>query len=249
MKKEIRNIWKIFFSIFFYFASLHHGLAQNKFNKSRSSQNLINSPSMEEKKANFIYSDSIKDLTSYPIFETNISLNLGKYSYRSFLANGNSISYSLRGEKEIFSKCSGDICIIVTNKNFLGISNFSGDWQKGYFLNEDQYKTKFGNVAAFIVTERDLYLYNGLLNKWEEFSLEGEQVLGVSNKNDLACIVTSKHIIAINLRLDTKSKMNTSHRNINAYEIKSDTIFFYSDDKIFKYSVSVNSIELLNVLN
>jgi hypothetical protein len=201
-----------------------------------------NVPSIAILETDYEFRDKIKDETAFPFIETNISVNLGSYFFKSFLQDGSVLSYSPQGEKELFHNCRGILCLVVTNKNILGVSNNSSVWSKGNFYGDINFKFKLGNQAGFVVTDRNIYLYNGILNEWERISLKGESVLAVSNKNDLAAIVTSRRIIAFSLTNKNSTETSLKNRNISHYGIKEDTIHFYSFDKVFKYEKDSNEI-------
>lgn len=193
-----------------------------------------------DRRANFLYEDKIADRTSYPFVETNISLNSGWYAFQAFLYDGAKISYSTRGERNLFQQCSGDVCFILTDRNFLGISNYASEWSKSSFYNEGVFKSKFGNKAFFTVTERNVYLYNGYLNDWVRIGLESENVVGVSNKNELAVVITSKRIFFFQLPNQQVLEIGIIAKPISRFEIKTDTIECYSQDRVFQYDAKSN---------
>ncbi|MDZ4727807.1 MAG: hypothetical protein SH817_16735 [Leptospira sp.] len=195
-----------------------------------------------DKKESYLFDDKRLDRTSYPIVQTNISLYSGWYSFHAIIYDGSKIQYSTRGENGRYQNCYGDVCLILTDRNILGISNYATDWSKTSFYNEELFKTKFGNKAAFVITERSVYLYNGYLNEWTRIGLESESVTGVSNKNDLAVIVTSKRIFYFNLVDDVLNEISVIAKPIYRYEIKEDTIECFSYDRVFHYQGKTNQI-------
>lgn len=76
-----------------------------------------NVPSIAILETDYEFRDKIKDETAFPFIETNISVNLGSYFFKSFLQDGSVLSYSPQGEKELFHNCRGILCLVVTNKN------------------------------------------------------------------------------------------------------------------------------------
>jgi hypothetical protein len=200
-----------------------------------------------DRKEDYKFIDKISDKTSYPFIETNISLNSGWYAFQAFVYDGRKIEYSTRGEKQKHQECLGDICLILTDRNFLAISNFVPEWSKSAIHNEEIFKTKLGSKAAFIVTERNVYLYNGFLNEWQKFGLEAESVTGVSNKNELALIITTKRIFAIHLPTNQMEETSTALKPISRFEIKSDIIDFFSYDRVFQYHAKLNQITELRL--
>jgi|JI8StandDraft_1071087.scaffolds.fasta_scaffold04441_7 hypothetical protein len=189
------------------------------------------------------FKDKIADRTAYPFIETSISLNLGWYAYQAFLSDGRMVEYSTRGEKQKYQECFGEICMILTDRNLLGISNYIPSWSKSSLHNEEIFRIKIGAKAAFVITERNIYVYNGIWNEWEKIGLESESVLGISNKNDLALIITSKRIRAIDLATNEVQEQNVSLKPILRYEIKSRVIDFFSYDRVFQYQANLNQFE------
>ncbi len=179
--------------------------------------------------------DSISDLTSYPFFETNISLTLGEYSFIALNREGKKINYSKRGENKIFHACNGDVCLLLTDRNFLAISNHANEWSRASFFGEERIKAKLGNKAAFIVTERAVYFFNGYINEWTRIGLESEEVTAVSNKNELAVIVTSKRAFFIQLPNALMKEIDVTVKPIGRYEIRSGSIEIFSYDRVFQY--------------
>lgn len=198
-----------------------------------------------EKDYNFY--NIVKDNTSYIPFETNISQNLGYDFYDAFLKDGSHIRYSIKGERKIFEKCSGEICYTITNRNFLGISNYGTAWSKGDYYNEEVFKTTSGNTAAFIVTERDFYLFNGYTNQWIDFSLDGERILAVANKNELAAVVTDRRIIGIYLPDQKMQELSLLYFRINRFEIKDNLIQFYGGGNLYRYDPFKDGIETISI--
>ncbi len=183
----------------------------------------------------YIFEDTISDRTSYPFLETNISLLLGDYSFQAVNRDGIRISYSKRGENGQYHECKGDICLLLTDRNFLAISNDVGDWSKASFFSEERFMTKLGNKAAFVVTERAVYMFNGYLNEWTRIGLESESVTAVSNKNELALIVTSKRVFFFQLPSALVTEISVFAKPIRRYEIRASTIECISYDRVFQF--------------
>lgn len=204
----------------------------------------LNPPKIEK---DYNFYNSVKDITSYLPFETSISHNLGYYYYDAFLKDGTHIRYSIKGERKLFEKCSGEICYTITNRNFLGISNYGTEWAKGDYYNEEEFKTKSGNTAAFIVTERDFYIYNGYTNQWIDFSLDGERILGVANKNELAAVVTDRRIIGIYLPDQKMQELSILLFRMHRFEIKENLIHFYGGGYLYRYDPFKDGIETISI--
>ncbi len=193
-------------------------------------------------KRKFVFEDLIVDKTSYPFIETNISLLLGSYSFQAFNYEGQKLNYSTRGEKSSYHDCKGDVCILLTDRNILAVTNYASDWSKTSFYNEEKFSTKLGDKAAFVVTDRAVYMFNGFLSEWTRIGLESEVVTAVSNKNELALIVTSKRIFFFQLTTATSSEINVALKPIRRYEIRSNTIECFSYDRVFQYDAGKNQI-------
>lgn len=183
----------------------------------------------------YIFEDTITDRTSYPYLETNISLLLGDYSFQAVNREGIRISYSKRGEIGQFHECKGDVCLLLTDRNILAISNVASEWSKTSFFSEERFMTKLGNRAAFVVTERAVYIFNGYFNEWSRIGLESEVVTAVSNKNELGLIVTSKRVFFLQLPQGSVTEISVSAKPIRRYEIRANTIECMSYDRVFQF--------------
>ncbi|MDF3818655.1 hypothetical protein P3G55_02015 [Leptospira sp. 96542] len=208
---------------------------------------LLSTPITQEEK--FEFENRIKDNTSYPYIETNISLNDNSFSFKAFLSDGRDYSYSKRGEQLRYSECRGEICVILTQKNILAIGNSSIGWANIGLHNELHYKVKLGVRAGFVVSERNIYFYNLYSNIWEKIGLEQEVVHAVANKNDLATIITSRRIIAINLSNGAMTEQTLTVRNVNRFEIKENFINFFTGAEIYIYEANSEMFTQKDILN
>lgn len=202
-------------------------------------ERLLNEPiSLEEK---FKYKGTTADQTSYPFYETNISISEDPFFIHGFLSDGRTYKFSKRGEKIRYSECKGEVCLVLTDRNLLAIGNSSIGWAKGNFYGEERFKIKMGNRCGFVVTERSIHYFNLYTNEWKTIGLEQEVVQDVSNKNDLASIVTSRRFLGIDLPNDRSEEETLTIRNVNRFEIKDRFINFYSGPKLYIYEQSNNS--------
>lgn len=195
-----------------------------------------------DNKDKFEFYDRLTDKSAYPFIETTISFTQSPFSYFAFTYDGEKIGYSTRGEKLQHSKCYGNICLFVTDRNMLGVSNYDSSFQKTSIYNEEIFKLKFGQNVGFIVTERHLYIYNGFLNQWNRMGLESENIHAVANKNDLGLVVTSKRILFYKFPTDEVLEVSHPERRFTSFEIKENFIFVHAWGRVFQYDAKENQV-------
>lgn len=192
-------------------------------------------PSLPAKQDITVFSNAPIDKTAYPYIQTTINFVEGHLSLKAFLSDGTEVAYSTRGEHVRYSKCFGDLCIIVSQKNLLGVSNTSTEWEKGHFFGEERYEVAMGHKAALVASDRKLYLYNSYTNRWETISLEQETLRAFANLYDKVTIITSRRILVIDLPTEMQFEQNLLLRRISQFELRDGFINFYAGDKLWMF--------------
>lgn len=189
------------------------------------------------------FESRVTDSTAYPYIKTTINFVKGHHSFKAFLSDGQEISYSTRGEHIWHSQCYGDLCILVTQKNLLGVSNSSTEWEKGHHFGEERYQIAMGHKAALVMSDRKLYLYNSYTNHWETISLEQEIIRSFANLYDKVAIITTRRMIVIDLPSETQFEENLLLRSIGQFEMRDSFINFYSGDKLWMFRHQTEAFE------
>lgn len=195
---------------------------------------ILNAPPPAEHQVT-TFEGRITDRTAYPYIQTTLNFIKGHLSFKAFLSDGQEISYSTRGEHIWYSQCYGDLCILVTNKNLLGVSNSSIEWEKGHHFGEERYRVAMGHKAALVISERKLYLFNSYTNHWETISLEQETIRAFANLYDKVAITTTRRMLVIDLPSETQFEQNLLLRDIYQLELRDGFINFYSGDKLWMF--------------
>ncbi|GBF50608.1 hypothetical protein LPTSP4_21340 [Leptospira ryugenii] len=193
----------------------------------------------------FLYQQNVRDVSSLPFIETTISLNLSPFYFTGFTFDGNKLVYSTRGESVRHSRCNGNICIILTDRNLLAISNYDTQFSKSPIFNEANFKVKLGTDAGYVLTERNIYVYNGILNQWKQIGIESESVKAMSSRKQLGLILTSKRILFIDFYQDEIISYSHPSRNFHSIEIKDRHIYCYAIDRVISYDFNTKSVEEL----
>ncbi|MBM9548642.1 hypothetical protein JWG40_16570 [Leptospira sp. 201903074] len=191
----------------------------------------------------------VTDKTAYPYIQTTLNFVEGHLSYKAFLSSGQEISYSTRGEHIWYSQCYGDLCILVTNKNLLGVSNSITEWEKGHHFGEERYRVAMGHKAALIISERKLYLFNSYTNHWETISLEQETIRSFANLYDKVAITTTRRMLVIDLPSETQFEQNLLLRDIYQLEMRDGFINFYSGDKLWMFRHQTQNFEEVDLMD
>ncbi|TGM87184.1 hypothetical protein [Leptospira bouyouniensis] len=190
-----------------------------------------------------VFSNEPTDKTAYPYIQTTINFVEGHLSYKAFLSDGTEVSYSTRGEHVRYSKCFGDLCIIVSQKNLLGVSNSSTEWEKGHIFGEERYQVAMGHKAALVASDRKLYLYNSYTNHWDTISLEQETLSGFANLYDKVAIITTRRMLVIDLPSEVQFEENLLLRRIYQFEMRDGFINFYSGSKLWMFRHQTEAFE------
>lgn len=185
-------------------------------------------PTVPAKQDITVFSNAPTDKTAYPYIQTTINFVEGHLSLKAFLSDGTEVAYSTRGEHLRYSKCYGDLCIIVSQKNLLGVSNTSTEWEKGHIFGEERYEVAMGHKAALVASDRKLYIYNSYTNHWETISLEQETLSAFANLYDKVAIITSRRIIVLDLTTEMQYEQNLLLRRISQFEMRDGFINFYA---------------------
>ncbi|ABZ95423.1 Hypothetical protein LBF_2951 [Leptospira biflexa serovar Patoc strain 'Patoc 1 (Ames)'] len=216
-------------------------------NRSRPPQrphpNNLHVPTIPAKQEITVFSNAATDKTAYPYIQTAINFVEGHFSFKAFLADGTEVSYSTRGEHVRYSKCFGELCIIISQKNVLGVSNTSTEWEKGHIFGEERYEVAVGHRAALVASDRKLYLYNSYTNHWETISLEQETLRSFANLYDKVAIITSRRILVIDLTTEAQFEQNLLLRRIYQFELRDGFINFYSGDKLWMFRHQTEAFE------
>ncbi|MCW7479719.1 hypothetical protein [Leptospira kanakyensis] len=195
------------------------------------------------------FESRVTDRTAYPYIQTTLNFVEGHLSYKAFLSDGQEISYSTRGEHIWHSQCYGDLCILVTNKNLLGVSNSSSEWEKGHHFGEERYRVAMGHKAALVMSERKLYLFNSYTNHWETISLEQEIIRSFANLYDKVAITTTRRMIVIDLPSETQFEENLLLRGVYQFEMRDAFINFYSSDKLWMFRHQTQNFEEVDLMD
>ncbi|MBM9592489.1 hypothetical protein JWG41_19735 [Leptospira sp. 201903075] len=231
-----------------------HGIDDGRLHEYETSQNykrklspeqrrIFNVPTVPVKLDVTNFENIVTDKTAYPYIQTTINFVEGHLSLKAFLSDGSEVSYSTRGEHIRYNKCYGDICIIVSQKNLLGVSNSSIEWEKGHFFGEEQYRVATGHKSALVISDRKMYLFNGYTNHWETISLEQETIRSFANLYDKAAIITTRRILVIDLPSETQFEQNLLLRGIYQFEMRDAFINFYSGDKLWMFRHQTENFE------
>lgn len=208
---------------------------------------ILNAPAPKQQVTTF--ESRVTDRTAYPYIRTTLNFVEGHLSYKAFLSNGQEISYSTRGEHIWYNQCYGDLCILVTNKNLLAVSNSSSEWEKGHHFGEERYRVAMGQKAALVMSERKLYLFNSYTNHWETISLEQEIIRSFANLYDKVAITTTRRMIVIDLPTETQFEENLLLRDIYQFEMRDDFINFYSRDKLWMFRHQTQIFEEVDLMD
>ncbi|EOQ88952.1 hypothetical protein LEP1GSC202_0691 [Leptospira yanagawae serovar Saopaulo str. Sao Paulo = ATCC 700523] len=200
-------------------------------------------PAVPVKHGVTVFSNIPTDKTAYPYLQTTINFVEAHFAFKAFLSDGTEVSYSTRGEHVRYSKCNGEICIIVSQKNVLGVSNTSTEWEKGHIFGEERYEVAMGHRAALVASDRKLYLYNGYTNHWDTISLEQEILRGFANLYDKVAIITSRRILVVDLPSEGQFEQNLLLRGIYQFEMRDGFINFYSSDKLWMFRHQTEAFE------
>ncbi|PJZ47255.1 hypothetical protein [Leptospira brenneri] len=195
------------------------------------------------------FQSRVTNRTAYPYIQTTINFVEGHLSYKAFLSDGQEISYSTRGEHIWHSQCYGDLCILVTQKNLLGVSNYSSEWEKGHHFGEERYQVAMGHKAALVISDRKLYLFNSYTNHWETISLEQEIIRSFANLYDKVAITTTRRMIVIDLPSEAQFEQNLLLRDIYQFEMRDGFINFYSGDKLWMFRYQTQSFEEVDLMD
>lgn len=218
-------------------------VGQNRSRPPRRPHPDLNIPSVPVKQDVTEFSNAPTDKTAYPYIQTTINFVEGHLSFKAFLSDGTEVSYSTRGEHIRYHKCYGDQCIIVSQKNLLGVSNTSTEWEAGHFFGEERYQVAMGHKASLVASERKLYLYNSYTNHWETISLEQETLRGFANRYDKAAIITTRRILVVDLPTEAQFEQNLLLRGIYQFELRDGFINFYSRDKLWMFRHQTEAFE------
>ncbi|EMY70681.1 hypothetical protein [Leptospira vanthielii] len=189
------------------------------------------------------FESHITDKTAYPYIQTTINFVKGHLSFKAFLSDGQEISYSTRGEHIWHSQCYGDLCVLITQKNLLGVSNSSSEWEKGHHFGEEHYRVAMGHRAALVASDRKLYLFNSYTNHWETISLEQETIRSFANLYDKVAITTTRRMLVIDLPSETQFEENLLLRVIHQFEMRDGFINFYAGDKLWMFRHQTENFE------
>ncbi|MCW7465836.1 hypothetical protein EHQ96_04735 [Leptospira levettii] len=200
-------------------------------------------PSVPVKQDVTAFTNWSTDKTAYPYIQTTINFVEGHLSFKAFLSDGTEVSYSTRGEHVRYSKCYGDLCIIVSQKNLLGVSNSSTEWEKGHIFGEERYQVAMGHKAALVASERKLYVYNSYTNHWDTISLEQESLRAFANLHDKVAIITTRRILVMDLPTEMQFEQNLLLRGISQFEMRDGFINFYSGDKLWMFRHQTEAFE------
>lgn len=204
-------------------------------------------PNIPVKQDVTVFSNEPSDKTAYPYIQTTINFVEGNLSLKAFLSDGTEVAYSTRGEHIRYSKCFGDHCIIVSQKNLLGVSNSSTEWEKGHIFGEERYQVAMGHKATLVASERKLYLYNSYTNHWETISLEQETLSGFANLYDKVAIITSRRILVIDLPSEMQYEQNLFLRRIYQFEMRDGFINFYARNKLWMFRHQTEAFEEIDL--
>lgn len=194
---------------------------------------ILNAPPPKHQVTSF--ESGVRDKTAYPYIQTTLNFVEGHLSYKAFLSSGQEISYSTRGEHIWYSQCYGDLCVLVTQKNLLAVSNSSYEWEKGHHFGEERYRVAMGHKAALVASDRKLYLFNSYTNHWETISLEQESLQSFANLYDKVAITTTRRMLVIDLPSETQFEQNLLLRGVYQFEMRDGFINFYSGDKLWMF--------------
>lgn len=200
-------------------------------------------PTVPAKQDITVFSNAPTDKTAYPYIQTTINFVEGHLSLKAFLSDGTEVAYSTRGEHLRYSKCYGDLCIIVSQKNLLGVSNTSTEWEKGHIFGEERYEVAMGHKAALVASDRKLYIYNSYTNHWETISLEQETLSAFANLYDKVAIITSRRILVMDLTTEMQYEQNLLLRRIYQFEMRDGFINFYSGSKLWMFRHQTEAFE------
>ncbi|XDD46085.1 hypothetical protein AB3N60_15420 [Leptospira sp. WS39.C2] len=200
-------------------------------------------PTVPVKHGVTVFSNSPTDKTAYPYLQTTINFVEGHLSFKAFLSDGSEVSYSTRGEHVRYSKCNGDLCIIVSQKNVLGVSNTSTEWEKGHIFGEERYEVAMGHKAALVASDRKLYLFNSYTNHWETISLEQETLSAFANLYDKVAIITTRRILVIDLPREVQFEQNLLLRRISQFELRDGFMNFYAGSKLWMFRHQTEAFE------
>ncbi|TGL57770.1 hypothetical protein [Leptospira jelokensis] len=218
-------------------------VGQNRNKTPRKPNPDLHVPSVPVKHGVTVFSNIPNDKTAYPFLQTTINFVEAHFAFKAFLSDGTEVSYSTRGEHVRYSKCYGEICIIVSQKNVLGVSNSSTEWEKGHIFGEERYEVAMGHRAALVASDRKLYLYNSYTNHWETISLEQETLRGFANLYDKVAIITSRRILVVDLPSEAQFEQNLLLRGIYQFEMRDGFINFYSGDKLWMFRHQTEAFE------
>ncbi|MCW7460669.1 hypothetical protein [Leptospira limi] len=206
-------------------------------------------PSVPVKQDITVFSNGPTDKTAYPYIQTTINFVEGHLSFKAFLSDSSEVSYSTRGEHIRYSKCFGDICMIVSQKNLLGVSNTSTEWEKGHIFGEERYQVAMGHKAALVASERKLYIYNSYTNHWDTISLEQESLRAFANLHEKVAIITTRRILVMDLPTEMQFEQNLLLRSISQFEMRDGFINFYAGSKLWMFRHQTEAFEEVDLMD